>query len=97
MRWNLLLVASLLAASIGAGAMLSIVLVLRGSVSRPPVLDFTTAPTLFISMVAIVVASIFVYRHTARHRLLQAMLTGFFALLLTLASLYACWKFLTSR
>ncbi len=97
MRWKLLLVASLFAAIIGAGAMLGIVLVLDGSVSRPPMLDVTTPPTLFISIVAIVVASIFVYRHTARRRLLQAMLTTVFAALLTLASLFACWEYLTSR
>ncbi len=97
MRWKLLLVASLFAAIIGAGAMLGIVLVLGSSVSRPPMLDVTTSPTLFISIVAIVVASIFVYRHTARRRLLQAVLTMVFAALLTLASLFACWEYLTSR
>ena len=97
MRWKLLLVASLLAAIIGAGAMLGIVLILHGSVSRPLTLDLTTAATLSISIVAITAAGIFVYRHTARRRLLQAVLTTLFAALLTLASLFACWSFLTSR
>lgn len=97
MRWKLLLVASSLAAVIGAGAMLGIAFVLPGSVGRPLTLDLTTAVTLLISVTAIAVAAIFVYRHTARRRLLQAVLTTLFASFLTLGSLFACWNFLTPR
>lgn len=94
MRWKLLLVASLLAAIVGAGAALGIALA-RGSANRPPAFDLTTAATLLIPLVAIVIASIFVYRHTARHRLLQSVLAGLSAALLTLATLLACSILLT--
>lgn len=94
MRWKLLLVASLLAAIVGAGATLGITLA-RGSANHPPAVDLTTAATLLIPLVVIVIASLFVYRHTARRRLLQAVLAGLSAALLTLAILLACSVLLT--
>jgi purine-cytosine permease-like protein len=83
MRWKLLLLASLLATLVGAGATLGIVFGLLGS-TRRLVPDLAVIGTLLIPLAAIAAASIFVYRHTARRRRLQAMATALLATILTL-------------
>jgi purine-cytosine permease-like protein len=79
--------ASLLATLIGAGAPLGIVLGFYGPHDRlnaPGVLIFST---LLIPVAAITAASFFVYRHTARRRQIQAILTALLSTILTLAIL----------
>lgn len=87
MRWKLLLIAALLASALGAGTTLGLVYGLTRSVEslfRPSVFAFSA---LLIPIAAITFASIFVYRHTARRRRLQAMLTALLASVLTLTIL----------
>lgn len=86
MRWKLLVFASLLATIVGAGSTLGLVYGLTSSVEnlfRPSY----ALGALLIPIAAITFASIFVYRHTARRRRLQAMLTALIAISLTLTSL----------
>jgi len=74
----------LLAAIVGAGSCVALVLGLFSlqALSSPGLL---VASTFLLPIAAIIFASIFVYRHTARRRRLQAFLTVVLATLLTLA------------
>ena len=84
MRLKLVIIASLLAAIAGAGSCIALVLGVFSvkALSSPGLL---VSSTLLLPAAAIVFASIFVYRHTARRRRLQAFLTAILATLLTLA------------
>jgi hypothetical protein len=95
MRLKLVIAASAVAAVIGAGSCIALVLGVFSveALSRPGVL---AASTLLLPIAAIVFASIFVYRHTARRRRLQAFLTAILAILITL-SLFILASVLTAR
>ena len=84
MRLKLVLAASGLAAIVGAGTCIALVLGVFSAkaLSSPSLLVFST---LLLPIAATAFASIFVYRHTARRRKLQAVLTALIAILLTLA------------
>ena len=83
MRWKLLIAASLVAALVGAGASL---LVARFLPAGPA---GTAWAVLLLPLGAVAAASVFVYRHTARRRTLQAMATALLASLLMLTGLVA--------
>lgn len=95
MRLKLVIIASVLAAVVGAGASIALVLGVFAvkSLSSPGLL---AASTFLLPIAAIVFASIFVYRHTARRRKLQAFLTAVLATLLAL-SIFMLTVVLTSR
>lgn len=95
MRLKLVIIASVLAAVVGAGASIALVLGVFAvkSLSSPGLL---AASTFLLPVAAIVFASIFVYRHTAKRRKLQACLTAVLATLLTL-SIFMLTVVLTSR
>jgi hypothetical protein len=84
MRLKLVVIVSLLAAIVGAGSCIALVLGVFTvqTLSSPGLL---VSATLLLPIAAIIFASIFVYRHTARRRRLQAFLTVVLATLLTLA------------
>lgn len=84
MRLKLVVIVSLLAAIVGAGSCIALVLGVFSlqTLSSPGLL---VTSTLLLPIAAIIFASIFVYRHTARRRRLQAFLTVVLATLLTLA------------
>ena len=85
MRLKLVFISSVVAATLGAGS--SIAIILSVSSSLKPI----TAPGLFVLATfllpagATLLATIFVYRHTARRRKLQAALTVIVSLILTIA------------
>jgi hypothetical protein len=83
MRLRLVIAASLLAAFVGAGSCIALVLGVFSvkALSSP---DLLVTSTLLLPIATIIFASIFVYRHTARRRRLQAFLTAILATLLTL-------------
>ena len=93
MRWKLLLVTSLLATLVGAGASLGIVYGLTGSIGRVTSPDAWVVGALLIPLAAIAFASFFVYRHTARRRSAQAMATALLATILSLAALFTASVF----
>ena len=95
MRLKLVFLASLLAAVVGSGSCIALVLGVfsRQAVSSPGLL---VASTFLLPLATIVYASIFVYRHTARRRRLQAFLTLVLATLLTVAILIVT-SILTTR
>jgi len=87
LRWKLLIVASLLAALVGAGACFAAARFLPGTTPGTAQTGWVVAATLIIPLAAITFASVFVYRHTARRRALQAAATALLAALLTLTAL----------
>ena len=95
MRLKLVFLASLLAAVVGSGSCIALVLGVfsRQALSSPGLL---VASTFVLPLATIVYASIFVYRHTARRRRLQAFLTLVLATLLTVAILIVT-SILTTR
>src|SRR6185436_5986449 len=96
MRLRLVFLCSLIAAVIGAGGAITIILFVFSSLTpltKPGALVFST---FLLPLVATLVASIFVYRHTARRRKLQAALTALISLFLTVA-IFLCASFATSR
>lgn len=84
MRWKLLLIASLLATLIGAGTSLLVIFYLFNSSHSLRTSDLYVICTLLFPLLAIILASFFVYRHTARRRPLQAILTALIAIFLIL-------------
>ncbi len=96
MRLKLVFVSSLIAAVIGAGGVITIILFVFSSLTplmKPGAVVFST---FLLPLVATLIASIFVYRHTARRRKLQAALTALIALCLTVA-IFLSASFATSR
>jgi hypothetical protein len=96
MRLKLVFVSSLIAALVGAGGAIAIILFTFSSLSpllKPGAVVFST---FLLPLVATLVAAIFVYRHTARRRKLQAALTTIISLLLILAA-FVFASIVTSR
>ena len=95
MRLKLVIAASVLAAVVGAGSCIALVLGVFSvkALSSPGLL---VTSTLLLPIATVTFASIFVYRHTARRRKLQAFLTAIIAILLTLA-LFISASILSSR
>jgi len=87
MRLKLVLIASLLAALFGAGASVAIILGVFSSLNPIFSPGLLVLATLLLPLITCVLASIFVYRHTARRRKLQALLTALLAILMSLATL----------
>ncbi|HZH91518.1 MAG TPA: hypothetical protein VEX70_12980 [Pyrinomonadaceae bacterium] len=96
MRWKLLIITSLVAALINTGGMRALAYWTIDDTACFPtpgpaaIFSVLAVPILFITL-----ACIFVYRHTARRRKLQAALTALFALVLTLAALSASPMFIS--
>ena len=95
MRLKLVFIASSLAAIVGAGSCIALVLGVfsRQALSSP---DLLVVSTFLLPLATIIYASIFVYRHTARRRRLQAFLTLVLATLLTVA-LFVVTSIVTTR
>ena len=95
MRLKLVFAASALAALVGAGSCIALVLGIFSAqaLSSPGLLVLST---LLLPVATIVFAAIFVYRHTARRRKLQAFLTTLIATLLTLG-FFVLASILTAR
>ena len=95
MRLRLVIAASLLAAIVGAGSCIALVLGVFSvkALSNPGLL---VSSTLLLPIAAIIFASIFVYRHTARRRRLQALITALLATVLTLG-FFVCASILSAR
>lgn len=92
MRLRLVFLASLAGAIIGAGIPVLILKLVYGSMIRAAYLDRHVTVGRLIYLIPIIVsilAAIFVYRHTARRRKLQSVLTAVLVLLFSWAALMA--------
>lgn len=87
LRWKLLIVASLLAALVGAGTCFAIALFLLDPGQVISSRGWIVTATLLVPLAATVYVGVFVYRHTARRRALQAAAAVLLTLLLTLTAL----------
>lgn len=96
MRLKLVFIVSFLAAIAGAGASIAIVLGIFSSFNALRTPGLLIWSTFALPAGAIIWASIFVYRHTARRRKLQAVLTALLSLLLTFGAFTAA-ILITSR
>lgn len=96
MRLKLVLIASFVSAIVGSGASIAIILGKFSSLKGLAAPDLLVASTFILPVAAVVLAAIFVYRHTARRRKTQALLTGILAAFLSLA-IFILTSVLTSR
>src|SRR5258705_647188 len=96
MRLKLIIAASSAASVVGAGLCIASVLAVPSSAKPFSSPGLLVLATFVIPVVAIVFASVFVYRHTARRRKLQAFLTAILATLLTI-SFFLIASILSSR
>lgn len=94
-RLKLVMLVSLIAALVGAGSSIAIILT-RTSVHVLSSPDLVITATLVLPIAAVVLASFFVYRHTARRRKTQALLTGVLAAFLSLG-IFILASIITSR
>jgi hypothetical protein len=93
-RWKLLIITSLVAALSNAGGMRALAY-WTGSATPPGASSppGALAGFILVPLACTTLACIFVYRHTARRRKLQAALTVLFALVSTFAALLAARAF----
>ena len=95
LRWKLLIITSLVAALFNAGGLRALAYwteagTTPAGVSNPAAVSYYAIfRVTIIPLVIIALACVFVYRHTARRRKLQAALTALFAIVLTLGALFA--------
>jgi hypothetical protein len=89
MRWKLLFTAALAAALAGAGMIVVVARLLAAPAGDFGGTGAAAVASLLAPLASITFASIFVYRHTARRRSIQAMATALLAAALTLAALLA--------
>ena len=85
MRLKLVLLASFLAALVGSSASIAIILGRSSSLKMLSAPGFMIVSTFVFPIVAVALAAAFVYRHTARRRKTQALLTAIIAACFSLA------------
>jgi hypothetical protein len=87
MRAKLVFGVSILAALVGGGSCIAIVFFVFSSFNPVNRIGLFVAATMLLPIAAIIFGSVFVYRHTARRRKLQAFITAVLATILTLGLL----------
>ena len=87
MRLKLVVLASSLAAIVGAGLCIAVLVAFFSSVKLLSYPSLLVVATFLLPAASIVFASIFVYRHTSRRRKLQAFMTAILATTLTITFL----------
>lgn len=96
MRLKLVFISSVAAATVGAGSAIAIILWVFSSLNPITAPGSLVLATFLLPAGAILLASLFVYRHTARRRKLQAALTVLISLVLTIA-FFVIGSIVTSR
>jgi hypothetical protein len=86
MRWKLILLTSLAAAIISVGLWSAVTIGIFGSARAMARSDAVLLSSLIIPLAVVAYGAIFVYRHTANRRKLQALITICLALALTAAT-----------
>ena len=96
MRLKLVMIVAFVAALLGSGASIAIILTRFSSLRILSSPDLVVTSTFILPIASVIVASFFVYRHTARRRKTQALLTGVLAAVLSLA-IFILASIVTSR
>jgi cytochrome bd-type quinol oxidase subunit 2 len=97
MRWKLLLLASVIAAFIAFGLWCAFTVGLYGSARAMARSDFRLLGSAAAPIVMAALASIFVYRHTAKRRKLQAVLSAVLTLMFAVDVYVVAWAFYPDR
>ncbi|HEX8458915.1 MAG TPA: hypothetical protein VF656_16595 [Pyrinomonadaceae bacterium] len=97
MRWKLLIITSLVAALLSAAAMYVFTFLLAAYLTAFDGIFPLYPGLLIISLGITTLACIFVYRHTARRRKLQAVLTALISLVLTIVAVYVIARIVFMR
>ena len=97
MRWKLLILASLGAAILGIGLWASFAIIFFGSARALARHDWLLPASAFIPLALVAYASVFVYRHTARRRKTQVVITAVVSILLALFIYLAASTVFVSR
>jgi hypothetical protein len=96
MRLKLVFISSLVAATVGAGASIAIILSVFSSLKPISTPGLLVLATFLLPAGLTLLAAVFVYRHTARRRKLQAALTVIISLILTI-TFFVIGSIVTSR
>lgn len=96
MRLKLVLISSLLAAIVGAGSAVAIIVSVFSSLHAIAAPGLLVVSTYLLPILTTLLASIFVYRHTARRRKLQAILTATISSILTI-TIFVVASFVMAR
>ena len=96
MRLKLVFISSVLAATVGTGAAIAVILSVLSSLKQVTAPGPFILATFLLPTGAILLATLFVYRHTARRRKLQAALTVIISVILTIA-FFVIGSIVTSR
>ncbi len=97
MRWKLLIITSLVAALLSAGGIRALAYWMDAFMKPLSEQPYMLAGLIVIPLVVTTLAGIFVYRHTARRRKVQATLTAFLSIILTVAALLIIARILPKR
>jgi len=97
MRWRLLVLTSFAAAVVACGLWSTLAIALFGSARELARHDPFLLASAALPLVFIVYAGVFAYRHTARRRKTQAMITAVVALFLTIGFYLAASQLLPNR
>jgi hypothetical protein len=96
MRLKLVFIASIIGALTGAGTAVAIILAIFSSLNPIASPGILLGAIFLLPLTTCLLAAVFVYRHTARRRKLQAFLTAVLAISLSLATFIVAF-FVTSR
>ncbi len=96
MRLKLVMIVALIAALVGSGSSIAIIVTRSASLRVLSSPDLVVTATLVLPIASVILAAFFVYRHTARRRRTQALLTGVLAAFLSLC-VFILASILTSR
>ena len=97
MRWKLLVLLSLVAALLGIGLWSAVTIAVFGSARALARSDWLLLCSLLIPLGVTTYAGVFAYRHTAKRRKLQAVITAMLTLMFTLDAYFIAWAVFPDR
>jgi MFS family permease len=97
MRWKLLITTSVVAAFVGFGLWCAITIGIFGSARSLARNDGILPASILIPFVSALIAGYFAYRHTARRRKMQALITTLLAIFLTVVAYFVASVFAHNR
>jgi hypothetical protein len=97
MRWKLLVLVSLVAALVAIGLWSAVTIAVFGSARALARSDWLLLFSLLIPLGVTAYAGVFAYRHTAKRRKLQAVITALLTLMFTLDVYFIAWAVFPDR
>ena len=97
MRWKLLVLVSLVAALLALGLWSAVTIAVFGSARVLAQNDWLLLCSLAIPLAVATYAGLFAYRHTAKRRKLQAIITALLTLMFTVDFYFGAWVLFPDR